>query len=253
MLPLLTDLTTALDPARLFHRAVGVAPDPWQARMLRSEARQIILNCSRQAGKSTTCAVLAFHEALYVPNSLVLVLAPALRQSQELFRKVKQFAAALRLPTEALETDTALQLSVAGGGRVVSLPGSNDANIRGYSAPTLILVDEASRVSDDLYRSVRPMLAVSGGRLILLSSPFGRRGAFWEEWSSGGSAWQRFEVPAVDVPRIPADFLAAERASLGPLWYSQEYECTFIDAEGSLFSSLDVDAAVSDRVHALEW
>src|SRR5689334_22460811 len=59
-----TDLALALDPARLFRRAVGSPPDDWQARLLRSDARQILLNCTRQAGKSTSTAALALHTAL---------------------------------------------------------------------------------------------------------------------------------------------------------------------------------------------
>jgi hypothetical protein len=45
--------------------------------------------------------------------------------------------------------------------RVGQMP---QGTIRGFSAATLIVEDEAARVPDDLYFSVRPMLAVSGGR-----------------------------------------------------------------------------------------
>lgn len=235
-----------------FARACGLEPDPWQARLLESDARQVLLNCSRQAGKSTTTALLALHEALYVPNSLTLLLAPALRQSQELFMKVRGHAAALGLPVETFERETALQMTIAGGGRIVTLPGSNDANIRGFSAVSLLVIDEAARLRDDVYHSVRPMLAVSGGRLIALSSPYGRRGFFYSEWSAGGTSWQRFEVPAVEVPRISAEFLEQERRSLGPLWFSQEYEATFIDAEGAVFTAAEIEAAITPRVKALE-
>jgi hypothetical protein len=40
-------------------------------------------------------------------------------------------------------------------------------------------------VADDLYFAIRPMLAVSGGALLMLSTPAGRRGVFFEEWSEG--------------------------------------------------------------------
>ena len=48
-----------------FARRLGFDPDPWQAEMLRSDASRVLLNCSRQSGKSTTTAVLA----LYTPLS----------------------------------------------------------------------------------------------------------------------------------------------------------------------------------------
>jgi len=244
-----TDLAIALDPARLFRRAAGSMPDPWQARLLRSPARQIILNCSRQAGKSTATAALALHEALYRPQALILLLAPALRQAQELFRKMKLFATAIGVPNEAIEVENALGIELRGGARVVCLPGK-EATIRGFSAVTLLIVDEASRVADDLYRAVRPMLAVSGGRVVLLSSPFGKRGFFFTEWTEGGAAWERIEVPASQVPRIPPAFLEEERRALG-LWYAQEYECKFLDMLNQVFATDVILAARDDSIAPL--
>ncbi len=245
-----TDLAFALDPARLFTAAIGSAPDPWQANVLRSPSRQIILNCSRQAGKSTTTALLTLHTALYQPAPLILLLAPALRQAQELFRSLKAAYAAVDGPAVyPVEEESALRLEFAHGARVVCLPGK-EATIRGFSAVDLLIVDEASRVSDDLYRAVRPMLAVSGGRLVLLSTPFGRRGFFHEEWTNGGAQWERISVPASQVPRIPAAFLAEERRALGP-WYDQEYGCQFLDSHFQVFSYDTVMGALSDTVQPL--
>ena len=85
-----SDLAMALDPAT-FARSLRVLPDPWQERLLRSVADRALLNCCRQSGKSTMAALLALHRALYRPGTLVLVLAPALRQSQELFAKIEGF------------------------------------------------------------------------------------------------------------------------------------------------------------------
>ena len=80
------DLAMALDPAE-FSRRAGLDPDPWQAKALRSNAPRILMNCCRQSGKSTITALLAVHTAHYQPGSLVLLLSPSLRQSQELFKK----------------------------------------------------------------------------------------------------------------------------------------------------------------------
>jgi hypothetical protein len=62
--------------------------------------------------------------------------------------------------------------------------------VRGFSGTSLLIVDEAARVDDELYYAVRPMLAVSGGVLMMLSTPFGKRGVFYEEWT-GGECWER--------------------------------------------------------------
>src|ERR1041385_3529691 len=68
-------------------RNAGIEPDPWQRDFLLSNERAILLNCSRQSGKSTMAAVKAVHGALYEPRSLTLLLSPGLRQSGELFAK----------------------------------------------------------------------------------------------------------------------------------------------------------------------
>ena len=82
-------LALALDPA-LILRACGIEPDPWQRDLLLSCDRQVLLNCSRGAGKSRVCSALALHTALFRPDSLVLLLSRALRQAVELLRYVKQ-------------------------------------------------------------------------------------------------------------------------------------------------------------------
>jgi hypothetical protein len=86
MVELRDDLRLALDRVS-FAEKLGISPDAWQRNLLDSSSRRVLLNCSRQSGKSTMSAVLALHRALYHPDSLILCLAPALRQSQELFRQ----------------------------------------------------------------------------------------------------------------------------------------------------------------------
>jgi hypothetical protein len=246
MVELKEDLRLALDRAE-FARSVGFRPDKWQEDALRSEAPRQLYNASRQSGKSTVAAILAVHTALYEPGSLSLLLSPTLRQSQELFRKCLSFYRAADRPVPP-ESETALTMTLANGSRIVSLPGS-EASVRGYSAVKLLVVDEAARVPEDLYASVRPMLAVSAGRLIALSTPYGNRGWWFEAWrGSDGSAWERYEVPATDVPRISPEFLAEEERTLGEWWYRQEYFCEFLDAETQAFRRADIDRTFDEEV-----
>ncbi len=233
----------ALDPVCLAER-IGIAPDPWQANLLRSSGKQLILNCSRQAGKSTVSSLLALHEALYNTRGLILLLSPSLRQSQELFRKVKDAYGALNGACPVVE-ESALRLELQNGSRVVSLPGK-EATVRGFSGVTLLVVDEASRVPDELYQAVRPMLAVSGGRLILLSTPFGKRGFFFREWSEGGHDWDRVQVTAEQCPRIANDWLQKERAAIGDWWYRQEYGCEFVETLDQVFTYDDTMGMLDD-------
>lgn len=243
------DLRNALDPVA-FASSLGFdQPDPWQVNTLRSTAKRLLLNCARQSGKSTVASILGLHKALYSHNSLILLVSPSLRQSSELFRKVADWMGRFDHPL-SLDEDNKLSCSLQNGSRIVSLP-SSEATIRGFSGASLIIEDEASRVSDELYYAIRPMLAVSGGRLILMSTPFGKRGHFFTEWNDGGPTWERVKIRADQNPRIPPAFLAEERRALGDWWYSQEYECEFKDSVDSVFSYETVMGSLSQDIKPL--
>ena len=242
-----SELSLALDPALLM-QAAGLSPDPWQARVLRSTAKRQLLLTSRQSGKSTTAAVLALHQALYDPKSLGLILSPSLRQSQELFRKIQEVYRALPFPPET-DIENTLRLELPNGSRIISLPGKEET-VRGFSGVSLLLVDEAARVPDALYYSIRPMLAVSNGRLVCMTTPYGKRGFFFEEWEKGPN-WERTKITAHDCPRISREFLDEERQSLGEHWFRQEYLCEFVETEDQLFGHDLIQSAFSDAVTPL--
>jgi hypothetical protein len=226
--------------------AAGLDPDAWQRDFLTARPHRGLLNCSRQSGKSTTSAALAVFTALTEPGALVLLLSPTLKQSGELFRKCLALWRALGRPIGAA-SETALTLELMSGSRIVSLPGV-EGSIRGYSAPRLVLADEAARVPNDIFASVLPMLAVSDGDFIGLSTPFGRRGWWADAYLSGSDDWQRWEIPATACPRISPSFLAEAERTIGSWWYDQEFLCRFLDAESSVFSSEEVEAAFTEEV-----
>jgi hypothetical protein len=246
------DDSAVLDRLRTDPAAVMVAgnmpPDPWQDQLMRSDAEKVMLLCSRQSGKSSVSAALAVKAALLQPNAPILLLSPSMRQSGELFRKVLDLYSALGRPIPAVRENT-MQLELANGSRVLSLPGT-EGTVRGFSKVSLLVIDEAARVSDALYYAVRPMLAVSRGRLVALSTPFGQRGWFHAEWTGSGD-WERVKVTANHVPRITPEFLAEERRALGDRWYAQEYGCSFESTVDAVFDYADIQAALSDDVQPL--
>jgi hypothetical protein len=180
---------------------------------------------------------------------MILLVSPSQRQSLELFAKVKKF---VRTRGTKLIKDGAFERQLANGSRIAAVPGTEET-IRSFSAVDLLIEDEASRVPDELYKSVRPMLAVSGGRLFLLTTPFGQRGHFYDEWS-GEADWDRFEVKAEDCPRISSEFLAEERVALGEAWYEQEYCTRFLATDDALFNDDEIAQAFLARpmIHALD-
>ena len=242
--------TAAEAPSDWVRRSLGFEPDALQQRVLDTPARHGILNCTRQWGKSTVTAAMAIHQAACQRGSLTIVVNPTSRQSGEFVRKAAEFARRLEIKPKG-DGDNEISLQLPNGSRIVGLPGT-EATVRGYSAVSLLLVDEASRVSDDLYMAIRPMLAVSGGKLWLMSTPFGKRGFFWDTWEHGAGDWERVRATAAECPRIPADFLRDERRTMGERWYRQEYCCEFSDVSSGFFDGGLVERAISDEFGELE-
>ena len=123
--------------------------------------------------------------------------------------------------------------------------------IRGYSAVSLLLIDEASMVTKPMYLALRPMLAVSGGDLWLMSTPRGKQGFFYEVWEHGGDEWFRMSVPATECPRISKAHLEEERRAMGAEWFEQEYMCGFTVNGAAMFGREMVEAAIDDNVEPL--
>lgn len=213
--------------------ALGLELDAWQEEVLGGQWPRALLNCSRQSGKSTVTALLAAAEITTTPGAMVLIVAPSDRQSALLFRTAARFYRDLG-GTIPANVDTRRSLELANGAQLHALPGK-EATIRGYSGVDLLLIDEAARVPDELYMATRPMLATSGGRVVGLSTPAGRRGWWYEAWVDVAQDWRRVEVPATACPRIPAAFLAEERRELPARVYEQEYLCRFHDVDDAFF------------------
>jgi hypothetical protein len=228
---------------------LGFEPDEVQARVLSTASKRGLLNCTRQWGKSTIAAAKAVHQAWTEEESLTLVVSPGARQSGEFVRKAARFARRLGVTPKG-DGDNAISLEFPNKARIVGLPG-NEATARGFSAVSLLLVDEAARVDDDLYKAVRPMLAVSGGSLWLMSTPNGKQGFFWEAWEHGGPEWERIQVPATECPRIAGEFLAEEMRNMGEQWFRQEYLCEFVDTVSGVFDRDLVERAISDEFEPL--
>lgn len=244
-----TDLIRATDPVSFALDVSGFKElDPWQRDVLTSANDRIILNLTRQGGKSAIAALKGLHRAVYGQGSLVLLLSPSMRQSSEIFQKVHDFYRPIAREVPC-RRETALRMELRNGSRIISLPGK-EATIRGYSGVDLLIVDEASRVPDDVYNAVRPMLAVSNGSLILLSTPFGRRGFYYSVWEHG-EEWLKVKFTAEQCPRISEEFLKRERRTMPRFFYKQEYECGFEESEASVFDWQDVEDAAQGEVE--QW
>jgi len=236
-LPLPTTLTYNGTASEWIAANLQLTPDQLQAEALDATEDRVLLLCTRQWGKSTIAAAKALHHALTTKNAFIIFASACKRQSKELARKCKEFAALLGLKAEP----DGEGFTLPNGARIIPVP-QNPEKVRCYSAPSLIIIDESAYVKDEMFQTVTPMLATSNGTLWIMSTAGPQRGFFYKTWLNRPDDWKIVKATADDCPRISVKFLARERVAMGQTVFSREYLCEFVAGHQQLVSQEDADA-----------
>lgn len=231
----LRDALCKVDAVAFARIKLGVVPDGWQRDLMRSTSDLAAL-CGRRVGKSQSAGWVAAHHVVEGEGRTALCISPTQRQSGELFRLAKA-AIVKALPGADFATDNRLSCELPNGSRLLSLPG-DPQTVRGLTA-SLVLLDEAQSLPDgghELFASVRPMLATTGGRMIVLGTPLDRSGLLFDIWEGDIALdWRKVHVPSTECPRIPAAFLENERRLLGEAIFRREYLAEFAASATGMF------------------
>ena len=245
-----------LKPSAWAHDQLNWTLYDYQAQDVDQYARNQMWLWGRQTGKSTSDAVLALHQAVLYGGSLVLILSASLRQSSELFRKVVEMYHRLKNAPRRIDDSSSL-MTLANGSRIICLPGS-EGTVRGYSAPELVILDEAAQCPDALYHAIRPMLLTSRGKLVLSSSAFAKIGFFWEIYRDRRNLpeWYIHEVTVAQCPNVDQQKLDEDMRAMGRAVFDREYNNVFMALAGGLFSDEDIAAlrqSASDKYDISAW
>lgn len=149
-----------------------------------------------------------------------------------MFRKVRAY---LQHPLVASEvvSESQTMIVLKNGSEIHALPGNNPDTVRGFS-PTLLIIDEAAFVKDEVYIAIEPSLAATNGQLILISTPYGKRGRFYESFDPD-SGFETYVVPSRESPLITDEFLLARQRELTELEFNQEYLGEFMEEMDTYF------------------
>jgi hypothetical protein len=219
--------------------------DDWlkaQVVWISAEKPFVQVLCSRGLGKSLTAAVKAYTHCDANKKHTVLILAPSLRQSAELFRYCKIVADMCPLAYPIMR-ETQTQLELSNGSRIVILSGASPDTVRGFRAH-LIIADEATRISDEMFGVALPILLQSGS-LHALTTPAGRSGWFYQTWIEGKT--RKIIAKSPEIERM-AEVVARDKKFLSESQYRTEVELAWAGSGSTLFSYASLQKAfTSDR------
>jgi hypothetical protein len=226
-------LRYALSPTDWAMEVLSWTPDSWQRLVLehgitwgQGNGKRLAICAGRQTGKTETCAVYALWFALHHPATTTLIISAQERAAKEFLQRVTGFLHRIHEESHVTREETKLTVTLQNGSRVVSLP-STEAAPRGFTCH-LLIEDESARVDDDVHAAARPTTAATGGKIILLSTPFGQRGHFWQIYTDQqglGGGWDRVSIRSDQCPRISPEYLAMEKASNPDYVFRSEYLC----------------------------
>ena len=247
-----SDLRFGLDAAAWAREVLHEPVDAVQAKLLNRtiHGQRDVLNCHRQWGKSTITSTRTAHRMKYRAPWFAVCIAPSGRQAAELLRKLESCARRMDMEPKG-DGDNEISMVLKNGSRFVGLPDT-EGRMRGFGAVHDLLIEEASRVKDLTYKAARPFVAAVDGGITLLSTPFGKRGFFYEAAEGGKTKpWAYTKVTAAESGRFSEGFLQEELEEGGAAWFGQEYLGVFTDTTESVFSSDALLDAMNSRIEAL--
>jgi len=243
------------DAETFIRKQLYIDPDPKQTWLLKEKHSRMLINCSRQWGKSTITAAIALHRLLTEPGKTILVVCPSQRQSAIFVGIVKGFVTDLGMRVRG-DGENRCSVLLPNGSRIIGLPGRSGHMIRGFRNVIMLIVDEASRLPDHVFFSAYPAVSQSKADIWALSTPYGKQGFFYNCWANGGDEWERLSAPATECPRIGAEEVEKARRLMGDDWVRQEYLCEFVDIEGTIFDRDRIEEAFTREIDVLggpEW
>lgn len=222
-----------LDPVSFFIMATGFSPYPYQEEILLDSVKQIIIKSGRQLGKTEVIAVKILHFAILNPRKQVLVIAPTMRQSKILFDKIDSIFKRVKSLYKLVVVKRSDYLKLDNGSEIYCLPSGEGDTIRGFS-PDMLVKDEAAYIKDKVYFATEPMLLVKDGQYVLISTPAGKIGKFYEHWVEE-NGWSKYDIPLTKCPMITPEKVSDLRSKKTDIEFRQEYMAEFIEQLDTYF------------------
>lgn len=228
--------------------------DLWQEEFLKTEGDKILCT-GRQVGKSVICGRDAAEWSVKNKDTTILMIAPTERQAYALFDKTLTYLV-YHFPTwikKGRDKPTKEKITLTNNTKIYCLPvGLSGLGIRFLTVGRLY-VDEASRIPEDVWSAVTPMLLTTGGDSIYLSTPFGAQGEFWRCWINQDSSYDSFTRFSMDSETVVTNRPICEtwterqkekalqkleqaKSRMSKREYAQEYLGQFLDDLNRLFS-----------------
>lgn len=231
--------------------------DDWQREILEHEGN-ILLCTGRQVGKTMTLARKAAKRMLDKPNSKIIVISLTEDQAKLIILMILNYLER-KAPKQVKKKNqftNQTKITLTNRSQVIARPVGNTGDaIRGFTGDVLI-IDEASRMSELAFEAGMPVLLTTGGEIWMASTPHGKRGFFWNAYNDS-ETWKVWHISSEEVIQnrpISDDwtentrnkalkFLEKQKELMSELSYGQEYLGLFLDDLQRFFTDEQISKA----------
>ena len=224
--------------------------DPWQKEYIETPPNQdCFLLIGRQAGKTTAMSIKAVKLCIRHFKKGEFVLINSITEKQAYHMLAKALAYAEEKYPQFIDKSkdnkpTKHRIIFKNGtGILCYAAGETGEGLRGFTIKKL-MPDEGSRMSEEYFIAVLPMLSVIDGSIDIASTPAGKKHKDGTEKyfykCSLDKNFKKFYGSAEDCPRHDKEFLANQKKNLSRLAYAQEYLAVFTDELRRIFSDDEI-------------
>jgi hypothetical protein len=218
--------------------------DNWQREVL--EYRGNLLLCTgRQVGKTTIFSRKIAKRLLEKANTKIIVISLTEDQAKLMIVMVQDFLEKT-YPKEIRKNQrytNQTKVTLRNNSQVLARPvGATGDAVRGFTGDVLV-IDEASRMPELVFEASKPTLLTTGGEIWMCSTPFGKKGYFWECFQNKNNRFKVFHISSEEViynreikagwteeiRRKSIEHLDQEKKDMSSLQYGQEYMGLFMD------------------------
>lgn len=221
---------------------------PWQLDVMNTQnlyynkGKNFVIKSSRQKGKSFLICCLALVRALYKPNQTVIIVSPTNGQNARIFKQLRN--AIIGTPILNSANAGALIITLHNKSEIVFKSAEQRDALRGYTATTALIIDEAAFIQDDIWEIILPFKTKHRAEMFLFSTPLFKDGTFYRMYSDGLSANENiFTFDWSDTTKYDfTEFITDEqieefRKMYAPMKFSTEILGEFVSDKSFVFGN----------------
>lgn len=222
--------------------------------------KKVLIVLPRRSGKDLTCWNIAILQCIKKVCLVQYVLPTFGQARRSIFEAIDSSGNSFLsyIPSKLVaKINTADMKVVFTNGSILQCLGgdTHDTSIRGTNPFMVILSEYAYCQSEEVYNTVRPILAANGGSILVNSTPRGKN-FFWHMYNVAQELpdWHVLYKTTDDIRHIPEEALNQERAQMSPELFAQEYLCSFSrGVQGSIFGTALEDIKRKGQVTSVAW